>query len=126
MNKFNQISSGRLLYSFLVVVIVLLLLVPVKMFSQVSRSVYFLEHLPESSIQNPAFNPPYNFYVNLPVVSTLYIGFESPFSYNDLTEKWETGDSLYIDRESVLNALKEVNYFSFEIYDELGRAGFRA
>jgi len=64
--------------------------------------------------------------VNLPWISTFYIGFESPFSFDDLTNKWENGDSLYIDREAVMNTLEDKNnYFSFEIYNELGRAGFR-
>jgi len=94
--------------------------------SQVSRSVYFLEQLPSSSLTNPAFHPDYKLYVNLPVVSTLYLGFESPFSFDQLTAEWETGDSLYIDRETVMGALNERNYFSFEIYNEFGRIGFGA
>lgn len=94
--------------------------------AQVSRSVFFLEQVPSSSVINPAFRPNCNFYINLPLISTFYIGFESPFSFDDLTNRWESGDSLYIDRETVLNRLNDKNnYFSFELYNEIGRAGFR-
>lgn len=92
-------------------------------FSQISRSAFFLDELPSANVINPAFHPNYKAYINLPLISTLYMGFESPFSFNDLTGEWEGGDSLYIDRESVLNNLKDQNYFSFELYNELGRVG---
>ena len=93
--------------------------------AQVSRSVYFHEKLPEASVLNPAFRPSYNFYVNLPLISSFSIGFESPFSYSELTSEYENGDSLYIDRDEIMDALEDKNYFSFELYNELGRAGFR-
>lgn len=93
--------------------------------SQVSRSAWFLEDLPGSNTLNPAFNPSCRFYVNLPVISSFYLGFESPFTFNDLTEPYPTGDSLYIDRETVLSRLNERNYFSFELYNELGKTGVR-
>ncbi|OQX79126.1 MAG: hypothetical protein B6D61_04040, partial [Bacteroidetes bacterium 4484_249] len=116
---------SRYFFVFLTTGFLILSVFITKVQAQVSRSIYFLEHLPESSILNPAFNPPHNFYINIPIASTFYLGFESPFTYDDLTEKWETGDSLYIDRETLLNTLDENNYFSFEFYNELGRGGFR-
>jgi hypothetical protein len=91
--------------------------------TQVSRSAYFLEQLPSSNVLNPAFHPESKFYLNLPVLSTFYLGFESPFSFDDLTAEWPGGDSLYIDREGVLKVLNSNNYFSFELYTELGRSG---
>ena len=123
-NNYNKIFI-RYLFLFLLTGFLIISVFQTKLQAQVSRSIYFLEQLPESSILNPAFNPPCNFYFNLPIVSTFYLGFESPFTYDDLTEKWETGDSLYIDRETLLSALDENNYFSFEFYNELGRGGFR-
>ena len=126
MNMISRIKPIKRACLLILTGLILLIIVNNRLHAQVSRSVYFLEHLPESGILNPAFSPPYNFYVNLPIISTFYIGFESPFSFDQLTQKWETGDSLYIDRETVLNALKDNNYFSFEIYNELGRVGFRA
>lgn len=92
--------------------------------AQVSRSVFFLSRLPSSNLVNPAHHPDSKFYVNLPVVSTFYLGFESPFSFDNLTKEWPGGDSLYIDREGIMNSLDEHNYFSFEYYNELGRIGF--
>lgn len=92
-------------------------------FSQVSRSAYFLEDLPASNLLNPAHNPDCKLYVNLPVISSFYLGFDSPFSFDDLTSPWPQGDSLFIDREKVLSRLKDRNYFSFELYNELGLIG---
>ncbi|MEZ5196058.1 MAG: DUF5723 family protein [Bacteroidales bacterium] len=111
---------------FLLIGFILLFFSHGKLSAQVSRAVYFQEQLPGASVLNPSFHPHYNVYVNLPLISSFSIGFESPFSYNELTSEYENGDSLYIDRDEVMNALKEKNYFSFELYNELGRAGFRA
>ncbi|MBN1339868.1 MAG: hypothetical protein JXA03_11125 [Bacteroidales bacterium] len=91
--------------------------------AQVSRSAYFLEDLPASSLLNPAHHPNCKLYVNLPVISSFYIGFDSPFSFDDLTSPWPQGDSLYIDREKVLLRLQNRNYFNFELYNELGLVG---
>ncbi|MCB0805836.1 MAG: hypothetical protein KDC05_08565 [Bacteroidales bacterium] len=93
--------------------------------AQVTRALYFQEKVPSSSVLNPAYHPDCNFYINLPLISTLYIGFESPFSFNQLTSPYDSGDSLFIDREAVMDELKDRNYFSFELYNEVGRAGFR-
>ncbi len=124
-NKINATLSNSHLRIGLFFAMFLLLFANV-LNAQLSRSIYFHEQLSESSIQNPAFSPSSKFYVSLPIVSTLYVGFESPFSYDHLTEEWETGDSLYIDREAVLAQLDDVNYFSFEIYDKLAGLGFGA
>ena len=91
---------------------------------QVSRSAYFLQHLPTSNALNSAFHPEYKYYVNLPVISSFYMGFESPVTFDQLTSEWEGGDSLYIDRDKIMDALDSKNYFSFEYYNELGRVGF--
>lgn len=91
---------------------------------QISRSAYFLQHLPSSNVLNPAFHPEYKYYINLPVVSSFYMGFESPVTFEQLTSEWESGDSLYIDRVGIMDALDSKNYFSFEYYNELGRIGF--
>jgi hypothetical protein len=93
--------------------------------SQISRSAFFLEEIPAANMLNPAFHPDCNYYISIPLVSSFYLGFESPFTFDELTEKWESGDSLYIDRESVMGALENKNYFSFELYNELGRGGVR-
>lgn len=92
---------------------------------QVSRSSYFLEQVPSSAILNPAFHPTCNFYLDMPFLSSFYLGYESPFTFDELTRKWETGDSLNIDRETVLGVLDKKNYFSFEHFNTLFRGGFR-
>jgi len=104
--------------------LVLFSMTGVQSIAQISRSAYFLQHIPGSNVLNPSFHPDYKFYINLPVISSFYLGFESPFSYSELTGEWEAGDSLYVDRETLINSLENKNYFSFEYYIELGRIGF--
>lgn len=93
--------------------------------AQISRSAFFLEEVPASNLLNPAFHPECNFYINIPRVSSFYLGFESPFTFEELTNKWEQGDSLYIDRERIMQVLEDKNYFSFELYNEFARGGVR-
>ena len=121
----NRKNKTRGCYHLRNALILLFILPAIAGNTQVTRSVYFHENLPSSSVLNPAFHPNCNFYFNLPVISTFYIGFESPFSFNQLTTKYPEGDSLFIDREAVIDVLKPKNYFSFELYNEIGRAGFR-
>ncbi|MCD4736157.1 MAG: DUF5723 family protein, partial [Bacteroidales bacterium] len=93
--------------------------------AQISRAAWFMEDLPASNILNPAHHPKAKIYFNLPVISSFYLGFESPFSFNDLTTEWPGGDSLYINRDKVMSRLKDRNYFNFELYNELGQVGFK-
>jgi hypothetical protein len=110
----------------LMVIMLTILFTSLQSNAQISRSAYFLNHLPASNVLNPAFHPEYKYYINLPVVSSFYLGFESPVTFNELTGKWKTGDSLYIDRAGIINSLEKKNYFSFEYYNELGRLGVSA
>jgi len=97
---------------------------PLSAAAQLSRSIWFLDNIPQANRLNPGYTAPCNFYVSLPYISSFYMGFESPFSFDELTAKYP-GDSLYIDREGVLGELKEHNYFSYELNNEFLHSGFR-
>lgn len=120
--KRRSIVSNRSLL--IPAVLICLFCLPHLSFAQVSRSIYFQKQLPGANQLNPAFHPDVKFYVNAPYLSSFYLGFESPFSFEQLTGEWEAGDSLYIDRDRVFKSLKNRNYFSFELYNEFWRSGF--
>ena len=94
------------------------------LYSQLSRSVYFQTNIPQANILNPSFTPPYNFYISIPIFSSVYMGFENAFTFNELTSK-RADDSLYIDRNKLISKLKPNNYFSFEMFNELIGGGFK-
>ncbi|MCD4746791.1 MAG: DUF5723 family protein [Bacteroidales bacterium] len=77
-----------------------------------------------ANILNPSFTPPYNFYISIPIFSSVYMGFENAFTFNELTSK-RADDSLYIDRNKLISKLKPNNYFSFEMFNELIGGGFK-
>jgi len=92
---------------------------PYCLMAQGSRSAWFVEDIPAAGLINPSYVPESRLYVSLPVKSTFSFGFDSPFSFDDLTAKWPEGDSLYIDREQLLSTLRNRNFFNFELYNEL-------
>ena len=94
--------------------------------AQVSRSAYFYDNLPVANTLNPAFSPYGKLFISLPVISSTYIGFNSPLNYSEITEKGIADDYLYIDRQSILNNLDEVNVLAMNFYTTLGQVGIRS
>jgi len=94
--------------------------------AQVSRSTYFYDYLPVANTLNPAFSPYGKLFISLPVISSTYIGFNSPLNYSEITEKGIADDYLYIDRQSILNNLDEVNVLAMNFYTTLGQVGIRS
>ena len=94
--------------------------------AQVSRSAYFYDNLPVANTLNPAFSPYGKLFISLPVISSTYIGFNSPVNYSEITEKGTADDYLYIDRQSILNNLDEVNVLAMNFYTTLGQVGIRS
>lgn len=80
--------------------------------AQESTTLYFMKGLSQSDLQNPALhNDSSKVVVGLPILSGLYVGFNSSFAINDLIHKG-TGmraDSLIMDIEGFHNALKSKN-----------------
>jgi hypothetical protein len=93
--------------------------------AQVSKSAYFMDHLPIANSLNPAFTPPNTFYINIPIISSIYVSVGSPINYSQLTQKNIEDDKIYIDKLGIINSMDEVETLSFDFCTELGRVGFR-
>ncbi len=64
-------------------------------YSQTSNTVFFMDQLPQSSTLNSAYVPDYNFYVGLPVLSSVSMGLGNNFiGYGDVVFRNSSGDSL--------------------------------
>lgn len=92
--------------------------------SQVTRSLYFMDHIPAANLINPSFTHEHKFYINVPVLS-IYNSFESPLAFNDITSPFPSGDSLYIDRDKIIERLGDRNYFAYDNYTEILKAGVK-
>jgi hypothetical protein len=107
------------------ILVIILLIFTREMNAQISRTAYFFDHLPIANTMNPAFSPSGKYFINLPVISSTYIGFNSPLNYNQITEKGIEADYVYIDHQSILNNMNEVNVLSLNFYATLGQIGIR-
>ncbi len=92
--------------------------------AQNDRSLYFMNEIPQSRYMNPAIFPDHNFYVSIPVLSTVKFGFENTMHYDDLFQ--QKGDSIYLDRDYLLNNLKDKNSINFDATVELFSLGVKA
>ncbi len=64
--------------------------------------------IPQSNLINPAITPDAKVTVGLPVLSSVYLAFASPLSYNDVFTRG-ADDSLRFNSNSILGRLKENN-----------------
>ncbi len=80
--------------------------------AQESTTLQFMKGVPQSDLQNPALhNDSCKVVISLPVLSGMYLDFNSGFAVNDLMHKG-TGilaDSLVLDIEKFYNAIKTTN-----------------
>jgi len=94
--------------------------------AQQEYTLHFMQTIPQSNYNNPAFVPKYNSYLGLPGISSIYISeFNSGFNYNDIFERRED-DSLIVKLESLNNALKDRNFFVNEQTVDLLSFGLRS
>jgi hypothetical protein len=110
----------------LILTLLILIFICENNIAQVSRSAYFFDHLPVANTMNPAFTPSGDLFISLPVISSIYIGINSPLKYTEITEKGIADDYLYIDRQSILDNLNDVNVLAFNLYSTLGQVGIRS
>lgn len=94
-------------------------------YSQIARSVYFLDYLPIASGLNPAFTSPGEAFLSLPLISSTYVSVNLPLNYSDIIRKSETNDNIYINKQAMLNELGDVNLFSANFYTLIGQFGLR-
>lgn len=84
-----------------------------------------LNSIPQSTQLNPATDLPYRFWMGIPGLSGVYLGFEnSGFRYKDVIYR-SPDDSLHLDIDGFLNSLNELNYLSVDARFEILALGFK-
>lgn len=101
----------------------IMLLAATNLNAQNDRSLYFMSEIPQSRYMNPATFPKHKFYVAIPVISTVKFGVENTMHYDDLFQ--QKGDSIYLDRDYLLDNLKDKNSINFDATVELFSLGFK-
>ncbi len=121
--KNNKLNFSEIIKKSLFGVVVMLAISSV-LYGQADRSLYYLPILPNARTVNPAIYPQYNFYVGIPFLSSVKTGFENTFKYEDIFQK--RGDSLYLDREYILENLDDQNVGNINLMEELFTIGIKA
>jgi hypothetical protein len=102
--------------------------------AQDSQTLYFMNRIPQSSFMNPALQPKCNFFLGLPVVSSLQIGVgNNRLALTDVVMKHPTNDSLItflhpdaeFDKSDFLAKLDDNNFFYQDFSTDLLSFGFR-
>jgi hypothetical protein len=92
--------------------------------AQTEATLYFMNSLPQVSINNPAFVPRYNFSIGLPAISSIAAGYSNNgFSYNDLITR--SNGEVKADLSKWAKALTAKNYMTTSVQVDLFRVGFR-
>ncbi|MHC1706549.1 MAG: DUF5723 family protein [Bacteroidales bacterium] len=112
----------RLRFYIFLIIMFIVWLCPVK--AQFPVNLHFLKSVPQSAQINPANEPPYTFWIGVPALSSIYLGFEnSGFRYKDVVYR-TADDSLHLDIDGFLSSLDKNNTFSLEMQTELFAMGF--
>lgn len=103
-------------------------------FAQDSQTLYYMNNVPQSTFMNPAIQPKCNFFLGLPVVSSLQIGVgNNRLALTDVIMKHPTQDSLItflhpdaqFDKSDFLAKLDDNNFFYEDFSTDLLSFGFR-
>ncbi len=146
----NKRAGGRApaAATYAIIFLMLVMFQPLK--AQVNRTIYFMDRIPQSSFLNPAHQHDHDYYIGLPMISSLNMNMKSNFaSFSDVIFKHSRYDSLITfmhpdaDQQNFTSKLRNLNtiapdmnvgilsfgyrrntsYFSFNIAD---RASIRA
>ncbi|MDX9696579.1 MAG: DUF5723 family protein, partial [Bacteroidales bacterium] len=103
--------------------------------AQDSQTLYYMNRVPQSTFMNPALQPSCNFFLGLPVVSSLQMGVgNNTYSLTDIVKKHPTNDSLILflhpdanySKDDFVAKLDNNNYFFENTQTDLLTFGFRA
>lgn len=93
--------------------------------SQAQNTNYFLEHLPQSNLMNPALIPDVSSYVSLPGIGGISTqAYNSGFNYNEISDFIDQVDEGYVD-ENFINNIGGENRFEFQSSVNLLAFGFK-
>ncbi len=112
--------------------IIVLVTVIVSLFSNVSLAqdsylLYGLKNIPQSAYLNPAFQSEYEYFIGIPGISNLQIGYlNSVTSYNNIFSKLPGSDSLYFDLNKIITPnLNKKGYTAITLNQDILFAGFK-
>ncbi len=108
--------------------ILTILLLPIifgSSFAQQNHSLFFMHHLPESNLLNPAVPIPCKWYIGIPVLSSTHFNYgNSSFTYNQLFTT--SGNGTYeATIDNVVKQLHRRNYIGTELHTQLFALGYR-
>jgi hypothetical protein len=108
-----------------IVILLTFLLISPGILAQSSRTLYWMQGIPQSTFLNPAIQPLADVYVGLPAISSFYTGFSnSGFSIEDVLKK-DFNSRLYIDDSGLLQQLKDKNSLIADVSNTFFSFGFR-
>ncbi len=100
--------------------------------AQTSQTLYFMERIPQSGLLNPAYQHDHDFYIGIPMFSSINLNAKSNFaSFNDFIFKHPQYDSLIsfihpdADTGNFTEKLKSLNTIAPELYYGILSAGYR-
>lgn len=113
-------------------IIIVLVTVIVSLFSNVSLAqdsylLYGLKNIPQSTYLNPAFQSEYEYFIGIPGLSNLQVGYlNSVTSYNQLFYRAPGSDSLYFDLNKIITPnLNKKGYTAITLDQDILFAGFK-
>lgn len=120
-------------------IILIASIISINVFAQQSNTMYFMKKTPQNTLLNPAFRPDCKFYIGgllslveiTPVLGQVFLPISmdltnTSFDWNTIVHKG-TGvykDSLIIDKDNFLKALKDYNYLTYNMNIDLLSVGF--
>jgi len=86
---------------------------------------YYLNSLPQTSYNNPAFSPDSRLYIGVPGLSSLYFGMSNNlFDAKNVIQK-RSDDSISINTNNFINNLHKFNYLNLNFQEDILAFGFR-
>lgn len=101
--------------------IILLSLKPLH--AQYDRTLSFMPIVPQGRNINPGFIPDHQFYIGIPLLSSVTTGFENSINYEDIFLR--KGDSLILDRDHILSNIDDKTNLNINFLEEYIAFGFR-
>ncbi len=106
-----------IVYKQLVIHFFIICLLPSTLKSQQSRTLFFMQDVPQAVYINPAIQPACNYFIGIPALSSVYLNAASTgFNYNNLVA---------FNAQSFVNGLHSVDFVSGEVHLNLISLGYK-
>jgi hypothetical protein len=116
----------KALVLFLSVLVMGDLICPGKLEAQMSRSLWFMDHLPAASSLNPAYSPQAKVVVDLPLISSTNLSVDAPFSWSEITQRNINDDQLVLNKSGIVSSMDEVGLVGIKVQTMMGKLGIRS